>query len=677
MKRLCLLYTFLTIISLYAADEFNEAFSAGNQAFKNGDYILAAQKFKEASSYSPSAHQPHFNLGLVYEQINDTDHAIQAYREAIAAKPDYAKAHERLGQLLQRGGQIDDAITHYCVAINADSSKTDLALTVARLFCEKERFSDSLKYYEIAFKAKPDDIVLRFEYANALNTCNYTKEALAHYLHLLKIRPDDSSILYNTAYTYKKLGSLKDALPYYNAALEKKPDHAEAHFSLGLAYLADGDFEKGWPKYEWRWQRGTQLSPRELKQPQWDGTPLNGKKILIHAEQGLGDTFQFIRYAKVVKEQFGGEVIVAVQHPLHVFAIRCCPYIDKVIPLSHIYTQECDVQIPLMTIPLVLKTTEKTIPVNIPYLVPEPVLVTYWGQKLAADKNFKVGICWQGNSKYSSPFLRAVVAAKSLPLEKFKPLLQTPGVSFYSLQKQTGEEQIKEWNGLNLKTFDADFDDKHGRFMDTAAVIKHLDLVITIDTSISHLAAALGKPVWIMIPEPPDWRWMLERDDTPWYPNNMRLFRQPTQGDWDNVIATMTQELQRVLKTKAPLIEFRKKGESLKKQTTSDSSNKISPINTPTSNTKAASIPNNTPSTALKPVEKVDAPKTPVKSSTRTQLEYELGDINNRLLMISQAIKNGDASPDNELFIKNMRNFYMLTELRSQLRDKVSALEGN
>lgn len=649
MKKTYIIYALISATSL-CAEPFSDAFSLGNQAFKNGDYLLATEKFNEASGHDPAAHQPYFNLGLVYEQLNEDDKAIGMYRKAIEINPCYAKAYERLGTLLQRKELIDEALVNYQFAIDYDPTKIDLALELARLLCNKEKFSESLKYYAMVFKAKPNDIVMRFEYANALNTCNYTQEALDHYLQLLKVRPNDSSILYNTAYTYKKLGNLAEAMPYYNAALKEKPDHAEAHFSLGLAYLTEGDFEKGWPKYEWRWQRGTQLSPRELKQPQWDGTPLNGKKILLHAEQGLGDTFQFIRYAKVVKEQYGGEVIVAVQQPLHVFAIRCCPYIDKVIPLSHIYNQECDVQIPLMTLPLLFKTTQATIPTTIPYLFPEPVLVTYWGMKLAADKNFKVGICWQGNSKYSSPFLRSVVAAKSLALEKFRPLLQTPGVSFYSLQKQTGEEQL-QLSDLNIKTFDADFDDKHGRFMDTAAVMKHLDLVITIDTSISHLAAALGIPVWIMIPEPPDWRWMLDRDDTPWYPNMMRLFRQPKVGDWDSVVATLTQELQRVLKTKAPLIECRKKPQS-------------ATINTPQAHTS-------------KSVEKQkETSNTKNSSSTRTQLEDELNVINKKLAGMSQTIKNNDTSPDNELFMKNIRTFYMLTEMRSQLKEKISALEG-
>ncbi len=665
MKRLLLILLFISSISIAVdLDEngdinfqllgeaetdilnfpnYQKFFLLGNKAFKAGNMEDAIYNFQEASLCNPRSPQPYFNLALCLEDQDDKQGAIEAYRKAVEMKPEYSKAHHQLGNLLQATEKVDEAITHYRAAIKHNPKLTDLALQTARLLVDHEKFSDSIEYYERALTAKADDIVVRFEYANSLNTTNHTQQALEQYLQLLKKRPNDSSILYNTAYTLKKLGRIDEAMPYYDATLKRRPDHAEAHFSLGLAHMITGDWEKGWPEYEWRWQRGTQLSPRDLKQPRWDGTPLNGKKILLHAEQGLGDTFQFVRYAKIIKEQYGGHVIFGVQSPLHVFAIRCLPYVDKVIPLSHIFTEECDVQAPLLSIPLILKTTKETAPTPIPYIEPEAALVELWGRRLQADRNFKVGICWQGNSKYSSPFLRSVVAAKSIPLKKFKPILDVPGVSFYSLQKQTGEDQLKELADLNIKTFDAEFDDKHGRFMDTAAVIKHLDLVITIDTSISHLTGALGKPVWVMIPQPPDWRWMLKGTDTPWYPNNMRLFRQPTQGDWDSVLYTIAQELRAVVMKRKPIMETKQIKRSYVTQ-------------------------------------KVEEPlmqsSTPSSFSARTQLESELASINKKLSLLSKAIQTTDASPDNELFMKSMRNFYMLSELRNQLKDKIAALEG-
>jgi hypothetical protein len=201
-----------------------------------------------------------------------------------------------------------------------------------------------------------------------------------------------------------------------------------------------------------------------------------------------------------------------------------------------------DVHAPLVSLPAILHTTQQTVPADIPYLFADPQLVEQWRQKLAPDKNFKVGICWQGNPNYSTHFLRVAVAAKSCSAAKFAPLAYVPGVTLYSLQRETGVEQLARGIPFPLVTFGPEFDRDNGRFMDTAALMQNLDLIITIDTSIAHLAAGLGKPVWILIPNPPDWRWMRDRTDSPWYPN-MRLFRQTTALDWDSVIQTVADQL--------------------------------------------------------------------------------------------------------------------------------------
>jgi tetratricopeptide (TPR) repeat protein len=443
---------------------------------------------------------------------------------------------------------------------NTFEINTDTAITTARTFVERGEYHKAIPYFEQALQAHPDNVQFLFEYANALNTINNTQKALDIYLQLLKYRPTDSAILYNTAYTFKKLGHLDQAMPYYEKTLQQNPQHAEAHFSLGLALLMKGDFDRGWQEYEWRWKRNTQLMPRNFNKPLWDGSSLHGKTILIHAEQGLGDTFQFIRYVKIVKEQYHGTVLVAVQRPLFDIISRCCPYIDQVTTLDHI-PSTFDVHIPLMSLPLILKTKEDTIPHDIPYIIPDQTLIASWEKKLAQDTSFKVGLCWQGNSNYSTLFLRAVVAAKSINVNMFAPLSTIPGVTFYSLQKETGMDQLATLHeNFKLITFDEDFDKNNGRFMDTAAVMKNLDLIITVDTSIAHLTGALGVPVWVMLPEPADWRWMLNRSDSPWYPCNMRLFRQSASGDWETVIKTMTYELQKlVTQKKSPCTLFETK----------------------------------------------------------------------------------------------------------------------
>ena len=526
-----------------------QLFHLGNEALNKGNLDEAIKYFLRGTKGEQFSPQLWFNLGVAYERKGEIDKAIEAYKDAILLRLDYVKAHLQLAPLLQRKGNIEEATVHYQHAANLDHNLVDTNITAARLLCEKERFPEALPYFDRALKGRPDDILLKFEYANNLAICNRNEQAFELYQELLKVRPNDAVMLYNTAFTLKKLGRITDAMPYYQAALARNPNHTEARFSLGLAYLSLGNFKEGWPLYEYRWQRNAQLSPRNFSKPQWDGSPLAGKTLLIHAEQGMGDTFQFIRYVREVKEQYNCTIIFAAQRPLHTIISRCCPYIDRVVTLSSIPTS-FDLHIPLMSLPLIFKTEENTVPTRIPYIIPDDGLVEHWKQVLAQDENIKVGICFQGNSKYSTAQLRAAVASKSLPVHKFAPLSELEGVSLYCLQKETGTDQLKKISPrFTLHRFDETFDANNGRFMDTAAVMKNLDLVITVDTSIAHLAGAIGTPTWIILPEPADWRWMLKRSDTPWYPN-ARLFRQPKTGDWNSIIQTIKEELQTFITNK-------------------------------------------------------------------------------------------------------------------------------
>lgn len=525
---------------------FEEWFNKGTEALRKGQIDQSIECYKKSIANKPNAPQSHFNLGIAYETNNDIDNAIEAYKDAILQRLDYPKAHLQLAKLYQKKGLIDQAIIHFEQTCTFDKNLIEPAISVARLLVEKERYKESVPYFERAVNATPANIQLALEYANALNTLNHTQKALDLYTTLHEKRPNDTGILYNIAYTLKKLGRMGEALVYYETTLQKNPHHAEAHFSLGLAYLASGDFKKGWPEYEWRWKRNSQQMRHKFSQPQWDGSSLDGKTILLHAEQGLGDTFQFIRYAQLLKERYNTTIIVMVQRPLQTIIAHCCPYIDKMLSRDQM-SAHFDVHAPLMTLPYILGTEQETVPQTIPYIIPDPALVNHWQTKLAHDHNLKVGICWQGNSKYSTPFLRAVVAAKSMQLAQLAPLGQIEHVSFYNLQKETGTDQLDDLpSSFKLELFDDTFDNEHGRFMDTAAVIKNLDLIITIDTSIAHLAGAIGVPVWVMLPEPADWRWMINRRESPWYPDTMKLFHQPTPGDWQTVIQTIGQKLEQL-----------------------------------------------------------------------------------------------------------------------------------
>ena len=514
-----------------------------NGLFTAEQYDEAITFYKQALALNPTCAQIFFNLGQALYYAKKYPEALYAYKKTIQYKNDHFRAYVQIGKLMIDVNQPNDAIEPLKKALTLEPKNADARLLLTRIYNDKHLFNQAIALVHEGLALEPDHINLTFELGNTYNLVNRLDESLAIYQDLDRQLPNNPSILYNIAFTFKKMGYLDKALPYYNKTLELNPDHAEALFSRGLAYLVIGDFEKGWHGYEWRYSRPSQGSLRTYPEPRWDGSDLQGKTILIHAEQGLGDTFQFIRYAKLIKEK-NGIVIAAVQKPL-VTLMKRCKHIDQVISLDDT-PPYFDVHSPMLSLPYVLKTRLDTVPCEIPYLYGDEQLTAAWKQKLAADKNFKIGICWQGNDNYATPMLRATVAQKSVHPKAFAPICQVPGVSVYSLQKTTGTDQLKDLpNNMRIITFDGDFDQSNGRFMDTAAVIKNLDLVITVDTSISHLASGLGVPTWIMLPNPADWRWMLDRTDSPWYPNVTRLFKQPTPGDWDSMIREVAVELEK------------------------------------------------------------------------------------------------------------------------------------
>ncbi|HYV36862.1 MAG TPA: hypothetical protein VE988_14230, partial [Gemmataceae bacterium] len=315
-------------------------------------------------------------------------------------------------------------------------------------------------------------------------------------------------------------------------AVRLNPQFAEAYFNRATPRLLQGDFLGGWADYEWRWRRPA-YPPPPFRQPLWDGSPLAGKTILLWAEQGLGDTFQFIRYAPLVKER-GGNVIVACQAAV-TRLLRSCAGIDRLIAKENAAATDFDVYAPLMSLPAIFKTTLTTIPAAVPYLAADAKLVEHWREQLGSCAGLKIGIAWQGNPEYGNDRQR------SLPLTCFEPLSRLAGVQLISLQKGPGIEQLQDVKGRwPIVDFTAKLDEAAGAFQDTAAIMSNLDLVISSDSAVAHLAGALGVPVWLALPWLPDFRWFVGRDDCPWYPT-MRLFRQTQSGRWDDVFERIAQ----------------------------------------------------------------------------------------------------------------------------------------
>ncbi len=538
--RLIIFFCLLVGINLHAG-QCTQLFQLGNDAFRAANYEQAIDLYQQALKYQ-SLSPIHYNLGMAYQKANKPDPAINSFTCAIALDPNYTMAHLQLAIIYQNKGKIDKAIEHFERVLALDNKSAHAHRALAQIYLDQEKLEQSLKHVLIAHELCPNDFHITFEAANTLNVANKLDSALALYHELLAILPNQYSILYNTAYTLKKMGRMDEALEFYKKSLAQKPDYVEAQFSLGLAYLAMGDFEKGWCGYQWRLKKSDRATYKTFSEPLIDIDHVAGKTVLLHAEQGLGDTFQFIRYGRFLKNK-GARVIAVVQSPL-VKLLALCPYLDQVLSVRDAIPS-FDMQAPLLSLPYLCNTTIATIPEREPYLYADERLVAQWHETLSKDTNFKVGICWQGNPNYSTQYLRLTVAAKSVAAATFAPLAQIPGVSLYSLQRETGTTQVTA-NSSFVRLFGADFDSAHGRFMDTAAVMKNLDLVITVDTSTAHLAAGLGVPVWVLIPNPPDWRWMLERPDSPWYPT-MRLFRQPAVGDWQSVMHTITQELEKLV----------------------------------------------------------------------------------------------------------------------------------
>ena len=460
-----------------------------------GDRARAEQAFLQIARQDPLSGETRFFLGLIHQQRKDLETAIHHYEHALRLAPDLAEARNNLGVILQSRGRLDEAEA-----------------------CFHE-----------ALKLEPDYAEAHNNLGNALQDQGRFEEAITAYRQALHFRPGYVEALKHLGNALRALGRLTEAIACYDEGLRHAPDHALLHMSRAMVWLQSGDFARGWPECEWR-LRGQDLLIHRLPQPVWDGSELDGRTILIVAEQGLGDTIQFIRYAPLVARR-GGRVVVSCARMLSQI-LATCPGVDQVIiegdPLP-----EFACHAPVMSLPAILGTTLQTIPVEVPYLAADPPLVARWRDALDGIDEFKIGVVWQGNPVHTRD------RERSFRLAHLEPVARVPGVRLFSLQKNFGLDQIEAVSDrFHVTGLGHRLDD----FVDTAAVMRNLDLVISADSSPAHLAGALGVPVWMPLPYISDWRWMADRDDTPWYPT-MRLFRQRRFGDWDELFARLAREL--------------------------------------------------------------------------------------------------------------------------------------
>jgi tetratricopeptide (TPR) repeat protein len=359
------------------------------------------------------------------------------------------------------------------------------------------------------------------------------EEALALFDQALRLEPGLVEALNNQGAALRSLGRLEEALACFESALRIRPDYADAHLGRAYTLLLAGRMAEGWAELEWRCRCpdfGTPTAPGP--QPAWDGAALRERTLLLRAEQGLGDMLQFIRYAALIHEQFGPGQIVVEAQPQLLPLLRSCPGVDQVIPqggtrpLFHVHAF-------LLSLPGLMGTLLDSIPAAVPYLAVNEELATRWREILSRLPGFKVGIVWQGQSG------NLMDRVRSVPLAEFAPLAEVEGIHLISLQVGPGIEQLAHGR-FPITELGSRFDP--ASFADVAAVVKNLDLMITVDTALAHLAGALARPVWVALAFSPDWRWLLGREDSPWYPT-MRLFRQERSGDWRSVFARMREAL--------------------------------------------------------------------------------------------------------------------------------------
>ena len=368
------------------------------------------------------------------------------------------------------------------------------------------------------------------------------QSAIDYLTRALAEKPDLGPAHNGLGLCYFQTDNLGLALRHFNLAICIDPGYAHAHFNRALIWLKRRQYEEGWVEYEWRFKAGLVKRP-DIPRPRWDGSPLNGRTLLIHTEQGIGDVLQFIRLVPNI-DKGGGRIIMACQKALHLL-LNPLPWIDDWFPIDTEATINFDVYIPLLSLPMLQQITEDNLPREVPYIHPEPKRVANWREQLSAYPGLKIGLCWQGSPTFKGDYNR------SIPLKHFAALNKVDGIHLFSLQKGHGSEQIEELgDSLQLHVFD-DLD-ADGAFLDTAALMECLDLVITSDTAVAHLVGALGRPAWVVLGTGADWRWLPEGSDSVWYPT-MRLFRQTTTGDWSSVFAKVAEELRQVIAGKALL----------------------------------------------------------------------------------------------------------------------------
>lgn len=533
----------------------------------------AERQLRRATQIDPYAHEALNNLGLALRRLDRLEEAVHAYDRAIALKPDYAEAHCNRGNALRLLKRPEQALASYDRAVSLRPTYVDAFYNRGGVLEDLQYWDDAVASYENALALNPDFPEALNNLGNALYSVARYDEALAAFNRALELRPDYADVLANRGVTLREIhrfdaaladqnraialnpksaeyfnnrasifrdsGRFDEAFADYRHAIALSPGHVEARINLAMTQLLLGNWQQGFEGYELRFRRRkAPVTRRGNGTREWAGDDIAGKRLLLVAEQGFGDALQFIRFVPVM-QALRAIVTVQVTRRLHGILSTVAggvAFVDDIDP-----AMTFDYQLTLMSLPRLLGILPDTVPAATPYLHADARRSEIWRARLG-EHGFKVGIAWQGNPTGS------IDNGRSIPLKEFAPLSAVEHVRLISLQKNFGAEQLdRKPAGMIVETPGFDFDEGADAFIDTAAMMANLDLVVTSDTSIAHLAGALGRPVWIALKHVPDWRWLLDRADSPWYPT-ARLFRQARLGDWEGVAAQMAAALGRAVR---------------------------------------------------------------------------------------------------------------------------------
>ncbi len=473
----------------------------------------------------------YYNLGLIEQSLRHNAAAQALYEQAIRLHPQYAEAHNNLGLILSEQGKLTEALAEYQASLRCRPHYVEALNNSAAALGELGRAAEAVQLLRLSLELKPDSAEAHYNLGNVYRGMKRLDQAADCYRQAMRVRPSYVEPICNMGTLCTVRGEDDEALQYFDQALRVQPLDARTHYNRGRLLLKLGRLAEGWQEYEWRLK--LQAPAAHRRQRVWDGEPLSGQRILVYAEWGFGDTMHFVRYLPLVEER-GGQVVLEVQKPL--IPLLAQSNFKELIPMGETPAPDCAFQVPILSLPRIFGTTLETIPARIPYLSVDEERIERWRRRMAEIEGFKVGICWHGSPESSFDW-------RSLRLMQFESLAHVPGVQLISLQKGEGSGQVAEAN-KHFSVIDfGDELDSTGAFLDSAAILRSLDLVITIDTAVAHLAGALGAPVWMVTLHAPEWRWLKDRLDSPWYPT-MRLFRQKRLDDWEPVFAEMAEALQ-------------------------------------------------------------------------------------------------------------------------------------